>query len=155
MNASDIVKAKQGGMIYSAYYKPTIFQSTMFSTVNTLSSILNYTSPSVIASTNSYVSTFQTCNTYASSSYISYELLNQVETGKYTCGTKNVSKELWSRTIPTSILAYSTIYGSTVTLTTPYPSDIRITSTVIVTGSTPVIVPLIELYNGTSYNACK
>ena len=53
MNASDIIKAKQNQTLYKSYYQPTVFQSTIYSTLTIGSSILNKTGPS-ISSINYY-----------------------------------------------------------------------------------------------------
>ena len=92
MNASDIVKAKQCGALYKAYYNPTVFQSSVISTVYPISSV---------STGGGYISSFsQSCvntvYTYACEQpVISYQLANDVLCGKYVCGGKVPSFTNW------------------------------------------------------------
>ena len=71
MNASDIVKAKQNQTLYKAYYQPTVYQSTIYSTINQVSSV---------SRADSYTSCINTAYTYVCNpTFISYELANDVK----------------------------------------------------------------------------
>lgn len=104
MNASDIVKLKQNGALYKAYYHPTVFQSTVYSTLIPYSSI--------DGGTPSYTSCINTTYTYTCEpTFISYELAKDVAEGSYVCGGKTTSKMTWkaNTSIPTqTIYAFST-----------------------------------------------
>jgi hypothetical protein len=108
MNASDIVKLKQNGTLYKAYYRPTVYQSTVYSTIYPFSSINE--------GTPSYTSCINTVYTYSCNPpFISYELANDVNEGSYVCGGKTVSKMEWkaNTSVPTeSVYAFST-YSTT------------------------------------------
>jgi hypothetical protein len=117
MNASDIVKAKQCGALYKAYYNPTILQgsngafSTIISTVSVIST--TNTGGNITSSTSSCINTVYpyTCN----QPLISYELGANIECGKYVCGGKVPSVTVWKanrsmgaiRTFGTSTLTTS------------------------------------------------
>ena len=96
MNASDIVKAKQCGALYKAYYHPTVFQSTVVSTFYPVSSV----STGVGVYTSSFsASCIQTKYTYSCEApFISYQLANNVACGAYVCGGKAPSFETWTAT---------------------------------------------------------
>ena len=86
MNASDIIKSKQNGALYKAYYNPIIFQSTTYNaTYPFISTISN-------APTIAYSTSVNTIYTYTSNPYSSYDLSNDVNEGKYICGNKTISK---------------------------------------------------------------
>ena len=113
MNASDIVKAKQCTTLYKAYYQPTVFQSTVVSTVTLITST---TTPTTLTSCSNTIYTY-VCN----SPIISYELANDIECGKFTCGGRVPSVTTWKAnramgaitTIATSTIgANSTITSS-------------------------------------------
>ncbi len=156
MNASDIIKAKQNQTLYKAYYNPTVFQSSIFSTINTVSSIINYVSDSIIFTSSSYTSCINTVYTYqCNPTFVSYEMANNINNGKYICGGKVPSELQWKNTNSTVIYAYSTILSSFSTPSTIIPSTIRVSSTIISTGPSPIICPLIDFYQGTNFsNSC-
>lgn len=138
MNASDIVKNRQNKVLYNAYYQPTVFQSTV---VTTLIPISSYTSGS-----NSYGSTVNTIYTYVCQpTRLSYELLNEVKNGKDVCTGTCASQVTWTNLTSTTKYMYSTIYS---TLSTP--STIIVTSTIVQGSTGPVICPLINFYQGTN-----
>lgn len=146
MNASDIVKAKQNKVLYKSLYNPTVFQSTVFSTVNTISSIIQPNTQ------RSYTSTINTAYNYVCNpTFISYELANNVNNGQYACGAKTLSYMQWKNVNNTTIYAYSTIYSSIITPGTIIPSTFTIASTNILTGPSPVVQPFIEFYQGTNF----
>ena len=149
MDASDIIKTKQSRVLYQAYYRPTIydFPSTSTTYIYPISSFS--TSGGVYQS--SFTSSVNIQNGYkCEEPIISYELLNNINQGKYLCGYPycssisiwntgntipvgncdcNISYLTWSNINPTSIYNYST---------TSY-SNVTTTSTVILTGPQPFI----------------
>lgn len=95
MNASDIVKAKQCGALYKAYYNPTILQGSngAFSTI--ISTVTVYVSTS--SGTTSTTSCINTVYPYiCNPPVISYELANGIECGKFVCGGKVPSVTTWT-----------------------------------------------------------
>jgi hypothetical protein len=96
MNASDIVKARQCGALYKAYYNPTVFQSSVISTFYPVSSV----STGVGVYTSSFsASCINTVYTYTCEKpVISYQLANDVVCGKYVCGGKVPSVMTWKAT---------------------------------------------------------
>jgi len=78
MNASDIVLSKQNGILFKAYYKPTVYQSTTYSTV---CSVLDASGVVVLSTC------VNTVNTYVSNPFLSYQLAANVNQGKYVCDT--------------------------------------------------------------------
>ena len=96
MNASDIVKAKQNQTLYKAYYKPTVFNSSVNTNVYKVSSIFNYVSSSQEITTDSYASCITTVYNYVCNPhYITYEMVNQVNKGAFVCGGKTPSEMQW------------------------------------------------------------
>jgi hypothetical protein len=94
MNASDIIKAKQCGALYKAYYHPTIFSSNT-STWSTVVSTV-YPISSNTTSTPSTISCINTVFNYiCEKPVISYELANNIACGKYVCGGKAPSLMTW------------------------------------------------------------
>ena len=166
MNASDIIKSKQNRVLYQAYNRPTIFSTLITSTIN-------YSPISTISTggtfTTSFASTINTQYGYkcAPTADLSYELLNDINSGKYICGFPycssisvwntgqtfpigncdcKISFLNWKNTNSTIIYNYSSINYS----------SIGITSTIILTGPSPVICPLI-FHQGTKFdnNSCN
>jgi hypothetical protein len=138
MNASDIVKNRQKKALYSAYYHPTVYQST---TISTLTPISSYTT-----GYNSYTSTTNTVYTYASQpTFISYELMNDVKNGKDLCTSTCSAKLSWVNMVSTTILNFSTNYS---TISTPIGYNIA--STIVQASKGPVICSLIDYYQGTN-----
>jgi hypothetical protein len=138
MNASDIVKNRQNKVLYNAYYQPTVFQSTL---VSTLSPISSYT-----GGTTSYRSTVNTVYNYSCQpTFLSYELLNEVKNGKEECTGTCASQVTWTNLTSTTQYMYSTIYS---TLSTP--CTIIVTSTSVQGSTGPVVCPLINFYQGTN-----
>ena len=159
MNASDIIKNRQNRVLYQAYNRPTIFSTLITSTIN-------YCPVSTISTggsgTTSFVSTVNmqygyTCEKPA----ISYELLNDINEGKYLCGYPynssisiwntgqivpvndcKISFLTWKNTNSTLIYNYSTTLAS---------SQVTIVSTNILTGPTPFICSN-DFYQGTNFN---
>lgn len=149
MNASDIVKAKQNQTLYKAYYKPTVFNSTIYSTIIPVSSS-NTVSPSFTSCLTTVYD--YTCNPQ----YGSYDMINHINDGKYVCGGKVKSETEWKANTSTIVYAYKTIMSSFDTPEIPKPYSTQITSTILMTAPTPVITPLINFYQGThSVNLCE
>ena len=149
MNASDIIKARQNRVLFQAYYRPIVFPSSITSTIN-------YLPLSTISTGGTYNSSFTQstiniqygykCTTTA----LSYELLNNINEGKYitgypycssisdwntgeifptgTCDCK-ISFLTWKNTNFTPIYNYQSTNYSTVSTT----------STTILTGPSPYI----------------
>jgi hypothetical protein len=157
MNASDIIKNKQAQTLYKAYYKPTVFKSSIFSTINTVSSIFNYADGGAGDSISTrYTSCVYTVYDYmCQPTFMSYETASQINDGAYVCGKKSVSNLQWKNNNSTVIYAYSSIYSTFATPSISTISTIRIESTNVMLGPSPVITPLITFYQGTSYNSCK
>jgi hypothetical protein len=153
MNASDIVKLKQNGALYKAYYRPTVFQSTVYSTITPVSSLSTNTTSGGIRYQSSFTSCINTAYTYSCEPpFISYELAKDIAEGSYVCGGKTVSKMTWkaNMAIPTQdIYAYST-YST--------PSSISLVSTVLSVNSyavRPLICPDPIFNQGTNFaNTC-
>ena len=108
MNASDIVKAKQCRTIYKAYYNPTVFLSSVVSTLYPVSSV----STGVGVYTSSFsASCINTIYTYTCERpYISYQLAEDVECGKYICGGRVPSYTNW---IANSTMGTTLSYAAT------------------------------------------
>lgn len=111
MNASDIIKAKQCGALYKAYYHPTIFSSNT-STWSTVVSTV-YPISSNTTSTPSTISCINTVFNYVCEKpVISYELANNIACGKYVCGGKAPSQMTWKANpamgIPFNAVNYAT-----------------------------------------------
>jgi hypothetical protein len=108
MFASDIVKAKQNGTLYKAYYNPTVYASTVYSTICPVSSIT--TGPDMYVS--SVISSVNTIDTYVCNTpVISYQLANDINSGSYVCGNKKISELQWKANVnnPTeNIYAFQT-----------------------------------------------
>lgn len=126
MNASDVVKNKQNKVLYQAYYRPTVFQSTIGSTLYVISSING--------GSTRYGSTVQTVyNSLCQPNFMTYEMQKEVEQGRALCDPNcPPSVEQWKATNTTLFKAYRTTYStlstaSTVTsttasiLTAPFP----------------------------------
>ncbi len=208
MNASDIVKAKQNKTLYKAYYRPTVFQSSIFSTLNVVSS-----SSGPQGTYSSFTSSYTTCLTQVNNylcnpTFISYQFAKDVNDGSYECGLKSISKLQWKPTeeirylystqysistlstivnkfcstpiistlnlVNSSVLSttgFSTLFGSeykaNYTLTAVQECDWTYTSSIVVSSfyitssiakvaPQPLICPLVNLYQGTSYlNRCN
>ena len=167
MNASDIVKAKQNRTLFQAYYHPVTTPSTTSSIFYT-STLIRSTTISVPVST---VCSTVIYNNVCMPSFISYQLANDVNQGKYLCNTYTLAQQVggnavnttstavnlctlsnlqWKSVNPTVVYEYSSIYSSLSTVST-----FSLSSTIIQTGPMPVICPLISFYQGTNFdNKC-
>jgi hypothetical protein len=147
MNASDIVKAKQNGILYNAYYDPTVFTSTTYTTYYPVSSLSTNSGTFVSSFTSSINTVFTyTCN----SPYISYQLANDVASGAYVCGDKTPSVLSWKadQSIPTrpvyAFQTYSTLTANASTILSLNSYAVR-----------PLICPDPQFIQGTSFtNSC-
>jgi len=137
MNASDIVKNRQNKVLYRANYAPKVFQSTVVTTQIPISSY--------VGGFNSYSSITNTVYTYsAQPTFLSYELLNDVNDGKNACTGTCTSQVSWTNLMSTTQYLYSVNYS---TLSTPL--NIGVTSTIVKGSEGPVISPLVNFYQGT------
>jgi hypothetical protein len=148
MNASDITKSRQNRVLFQAYYRPIVFPLSATSTIN-------YSPISSVSTNGAFVSSFaSSINIQYGYKYTatapSYELLNDINEGKYiagypccstisdwntglttptgTCDCK-ISFMTWKNTRPTLINNYQSTNYSTV----------LIASTIILTGPSPYI----------------
>ena len=138
MNASDIVKNRQNKVLYNAYYRPTVFQSTV---VSTLIPISSYT-----GGYTTYGSTVNTAYLYLSQpTFLSYELLHEVKNGKDACTGTCASQVTWSNLTSTTQSFYATNYS---TLSTPL--SISVSSATVMGNTGPVICPMASFYQGTN-----
>jgi hypothetical protein len=157
MNASDIVKAKQSQILFKAYNRPTIFQSSIYSTLNTISLYGSTIDGSgnlsgLVSTVGSCINTVYTyvCNP----TFVSYEAAQSIKDGAYVCGGKTRSELQWKNTNSTLIYSYKPEYISTGG--PPSISTINsfiVTSTTILTGPSPIICPLINFYQGTNFDS--
>jgi hypothetical protein len=139
-NASDIVVAKRDGVLYAAYYSPTVFQSTVVSTFMPFSSISS--------GTTSYTSSTDTIYKYTCNpTFISYQLANEVNKGAYVCGNKQISDLEWINNTSSVQYYYSTSGVGDIS---------TITSSIVMRGPEPLICPLVQFYQGveTVSNCC-
>lgn len=156
MNASDIVKAKQNKALYNAYYKPTVFQSTVYSTISIYSS---FTSPTTFLPVNSYVSCLATAYTYVDNpTFTSYESMNAIKSGAVDCGAIPSSVVSFKNTEQHLIYSYSTVYTNIAGPSAPVPGSFYITSTTVsAPPSLPMIQSFLNFHQGTSctsQNSC-
>jgi len=136
MNASDIVNNKQQIARSCAYNRPTVFSSTILSTITPISSIAG--------GSTSYASTLRTCYSYACQpTYSSYELRSDVQQGLVDRGITLSSMTEWKPDTPTTLYAYRTLYSTLSTV-----SSIYVTSTSAQTGPSPLVCDT-PFYQGT------
>jgi hypothetical protein len=167
MNASDIVKAKQNRTLFQAYYHPAITPTTStitFSTITNVSSIYGVGVQSTVCSTVVY-------NGLCIPSFISYQLANDVNQGKYLCNTYTLARQVgadtvlttstavnlctlsnlqWKNVNSTLTYAYAPIYGNPPQSTI---STFRAVPYYIQTGPLPVICPIVDFYQGTNFTS--
>ena len=173
MNASDIIKAKQSRTLYQAYYRPTIFQGSTSNGTNVfITSTINFCPISTVSSSSGFISSFVSSVTL-NYSYkcekpnVSYELMNSINEGKYICGfpycstlvewnngetftsgncNSKISFLTWKNTTVAPVYQYSSISYSSVI----------VTSSFIASGPGPLICPLVDFYQATSFdNRCS
>ncbi len=167
MNASDIIKARQNRTLYQAYYRPTIFPSGTTSTITYYPISTIDTGEGFISSITSTVTTqYQyTCQ----KPNLSYELANNINSGKYLCGFPYCSTlSIWTTNeiIPVgvcdckiSVLNWKNPNPTVIyNVSTATYSSIVVQSTIVQTGQTPVICPLANFYQGNEFDCregCK
>jgi hypothetical protein len=99
MNASDIIKAKQNRVLFQSLYRPNVLTSTTYTPYCPVSSISG--------GTPTYTSCINTIYPYTCNApFISYELLNDVNQGKYLCGypyCSSISEWNTGLTFPTGV----------------------------------------------------
>lgn len=154
MNASDIVKAKQNRILYNTYYNPTILESSVTSTLRPISSVIRYTSAGINIVSTSYTSCITRCDTYvAKPTFISYEMAHAIESGQYGCAvTKRPLETDWNKTTSTVKIIQSTLFSTFSTSGPLLPSSVRYSSSIMTIGQSPVICPLIDYHQGTSFS---
>ena len=164
MNASDIIKARQNRILFQAYYRPTIFPDSTTSTIS-------YYPISTISTNTGYVSSFTSTvttqyNYVCQTPNISYNLMNDINNGKYICGYPYCSTlSIWntSQIIPVgvcdckiSVLNWKYTNPTTIyNVSTATFSSIVVQSTIAYTGQTPTICPLVNFYQGNEINDCN
>lgn len=172
MNASDIIKAKQSRVLYQAYYRPTIFPGSTIGGTNVfITSTINYCPVSTVSSGTAlgFISSVVSCVTtnYAykcEQPSISYNLLNDINQGKYLCGFPSCSSIVEWNTNKSYItgvcnckISFLTWKNTTIAPVYQYStatySSVVITSSLIPSGPGPIICPLIDFYQGTSFDS--
>lgn len=174
MNASDIIKSKQSRTLYQAYYRPTIFQGSTSNGINTfITSTINYCPVSTVSSSGTFISSFVSCTTLHYSykcdkPNISYQLMNDINQGKYLCGYPYCStivqwnnQQTFTAGVCDCKVSFLTWKNTTFNYNYQYSSisysSISLTSTLVPSGAPgPVICPLINFYQGTNFdNRCS
>jgi hypothetical protein len=165
MNASDVIKARRNKVLFQAYYRPTIFPNNTVSTTNFCPF------SSIDGGATTYTSSVNTIYKYKCEKPFltydnTYEMINDVNSGKYGCGYPYCSTlSIWQtgETIPVgtcnckiSNLQWKNTNSTVIyNMSTANYSSVITTSTVIMTGPGPVICPLINYYQGTNFdNQC-
>lgn len=149
MNASDIVKAKQNKVLYQTLYQPSVYQSTVVSTIRPISSFINYVSSGVPILSTSYASCIYTVPTYVCAPrFMTYELARAAKDGAYECGDRAVGQSDWIKSTSTFTYAYNVTYS---TLSTA--SSIRTTSTLTAVAPGPLICLGGDVRQGTAFSA--
>jgi hypothetical protein len=154
MNASEVIKAKQNRILYNTYYTPTVLESSVTSTVRPISSVIRYTSAGINILSTSYTSCVTTCNTYvAKPTFVSYEMLHAMRDGEYGCDApRRAAETRWNNTTTVQKIIQSTLFSSFSTTGPLLPSSVRYSSSLMTVGPTPVICPLIDYHQGTSFS---
>ena len=148
MNASDIVKAKQNKVLYNSYYKPIVYDSTIYSTLRIISSVL---CDEPLEPCISYTSCITTVYNYVDNpTFMSYETLNQIKAGGVACGASNASQLQFDRVPDIPMYTYSTIYSTFTENNFVYVSSIVIASTFISATPSPLVDSFIRFKQGTT-----
>jgi len=162
MNASDIVKAKQNRTLFQAYYHPATTPLTTSTTIYT-STVLSSISEGIYAPVCSTL----IYNNLCMPSFISYQLANDVNQGKYLCNTYTLAQQVggnainttstaqtqckisnlqWETTLSTVTTAYNTVGGITYSTSSATSLQSPVSTFIL-----PVICPLVEFYQGTNF----
>jgi hypothetical protein len=149
MNASDIVAAKQNKVLYSAYYHPNVYSSSLYTNIIPYSSIATGIINGQFVASTSYVSTTNTVyQTVCNPTFTSYTTLNQIKEGGYECGAANVSELQFVGVPNTPMYAFSTFY-STANISGPaQPYSFSVTSTLTTAPTGPLITPFVSFSQG-------
>ena len=163
MNASDIVKAKQNRTLFQAYYHPMITPSTTTTTIV----VSTFISLDVDLIMQSNVCSTVIYNNLCMPSFISYQLANDVNQGKYLCNTYTLAQQVgidtllttstaqtqckisnlqWQTTLSTVTTAYNTVGGITYSTSSATPLQSPVSTFIL-----PVICPLVDFYQGTNF----
>jgi hypothetical protein len=163
MNASDIVKAKQNRTLFQAYYHPMITPSTTTTTIV----VSTFISLDVDLIMQSNVCSTVIYNNLCMPSFISYQLANDVNQGKYLCNTYTLAQQVggnainttstaqtqckisnleWETTLSTVTTAYNTVGGITYSTSSATSLQSPVSTFIL-----PVICPLVEFYQGTNF----
>lgn len=154
MNASDVIQRKQNTTLYKAYYQPNVFQSSVISTIRPISSIIRMVSSGVPLTSSSYASCTQTVYQHVCEpTFVTYQTRNAIGQGTATCTGRTPKETRWIANQSTLVYSYSTVYSSLVNPSTLAPSTILIRSTAVLTGPSPLICPLVQVQQGTSFAA--
>jgi hypothetical protein len=163
MNASDIVKAKQNRTLFQAYYHPMITPSTTTTTIV----VSTFISLDVDLIMQSNVCSTVIYNNLCMPTFISYQLANDVNQGKYLCNTYTLAQQVggnainttstaqtqckisnlqWETTLSTVTTAYNTVGGITYSTSSATSLQSPVSTFIL-----PVICPLVEFYQGTNF----
>ena len=163
MNASDIVKAKQNRTLFQAYYHPMITPSTTTTTIV----VSTFISLDVDLIMQSNVCSTVIYNNLCMPTFISYQLANDVNQGKYLCNTYTLAQQVggnainttstaqtqckisnlqWQTTLSTVTTAYNTVGGITYSTSSATSLQSPVSTFIL-----PVICPLVEFYQGTNF----
>jgi len=163
MNASDIVKAKQNRTLFQAYYHPMITPSTTTTTIV----VSTFISLDVDLIMQSNVCSTVIYNNLCMPSFISYQLANDVNQGKYLCNTYTLAQQVgidtllttstaqtqckisnlqWQTTLSTVTTAYNTVGGITYSTSSATSLQSPVSTFIL-----PVICPLVSFYQGTNF----
>lgn len=144
MNASDIVKAKQGRAIYRGYdgVGRVVYASTTVTTLSVVSSFLNYVSSGVPLMSTSYTSCIKTVPLYTNGrpSFLTYAEARVLRDGEDACGVRVPSDVRLRATQSTLAYAYNPVYSTLSTV-----SSVRVTSTLTTTAAAPLICDVTTL----------
>ena len=157
MNASDVIKAKQNRILYNTYYKPVVFESSVTTTLQPISSVIKYTSAGINIVSTSYTSCVTTCNTYvAKPTFVSYEMVQAMRDGEYGCDApRRAAETRWNNTSNITKIIQSTLFSTFSTSGPLLPSSVRYSSSIMTVGPTPTICPLIDYHQGTSFSTAE
>ena len=163
MNASDIVKAKQNRTLFQAYYHPMITPSTTTTTIV----VSTFISLDVDLIMQSNVCSTVIYNNLCMPTFISYQLANDVNQGKYLCNTYTLAQQVggnainttstaqtqckisnlqWETTLSTVTTAYNTVGGITYSTSSATSLQSPVSTFIL-----PVICPLVSFYQGTNF----
>jgi hypothetical protein len=169
MNASDITKNIRNRTLYQAYYRPTIFPGvtntgeSMF-----IKSTVSYCPVSTVSTGGEFVSSFVSSTNliYTYKCFhpvVDYQLANDINMGKYNVGypcCSTITNFTAGETAITGTcnckISYLSWTNNNVILQNNYStlnySSVITDSSIVTTGQTPIICPLVEFYQGTNFD---